>query len=459
MTKQRRYASRPGLVRARRRLGLSQEEAAAAIGVTPRTWGRWERGDQGMRPVYRSRLAALFNVDPAEVERWVEGEALTPATKLSPMTDFGRGSPAATVRTAEHLWRCDMDLSRRHILAALPFAPAAFGEWLSAWTYDTRVVSAAHAGPGQAVGLADVTRIEEARQALTQMDHRYGSGLVRPAVVDYLNTKVAPLLGGRYDDHTGARLMTAAAGMTAFAGWTAFDLGRQGQAQYYYGQALHLARAANDSLTAAWVFSTMAFQAIHLEQPRWAIRLSRASVDAARRAQASPRVMARLYSREAWATALQVKLAETPDGQSIKRVHHLLSEVEQQYARGTTHRDPSWVEWFEATEPVAEAGIAWNLIGEHQRGAACAEAVLKEYTERRNRSAQLSRVSAAEAYLGMGELEQALDSAGKSLSMAKTLTSSRSLERLYRFDKHLTPYANTIHVREFRAHLTQTLTA
>ncbi|MFC4529229.1 helix-turn-helix domain-containing protein [Sphaerisporangium dianthi] len=459
MTGARPYGERPGLVKARKRLGMSQEVAAEAVGVTPRTWGRWERGDQGIRPIYRMRLAAVFDVDPAEVERWVEGEALTPATELSPMTDFGRGSLAATVRAAEHLWRCDMDLSRRHILAALPFVPAALGEWLSAWTYDRASASVAHTGVGPSVGMGDVERIDEARQAFIRMDNQFGAGLIRPAVVDYLNTKVAPLLRGRYDERVGARLMTAAAGMTGLAGWTAFDLGLQGQAQYYYGQALQLAKGGDDPLTAAWVLTTMTHQATHMGHPRWAARLARASVDTGRRAQASPRAMARLRSREAWALALEVNLAETRDGHAVKHVERLLGEVERDYAQGPADRDPSWIAQFEATEPVAEAGIAWHLIGEHERGAACAESVIKQYTERRFRSAQFSRVSAAEAYLGMGELDRALHLARESIPMAKTLTSARPAERLRRFDTHLEPYADTIQVREFRDRVRQELAA
>ncbi|MDH2424927.1 helix-turn-helix transcriptional regulator [Sphaerisporangium sp. TRM90804] len=459
MRAMRRYTGRPGLVRARKRLGMSQEAAAEVVGVTPRTWGRWERGDQGVRPVYRRRLAVMFDVDPAEVERWLEGETLTPATKLSPMTDFGRGSLVATVRTAEHLWRCDMDLSRRHVLTALPFVPTALGEWLSGWAYDTPGSPAVHESAAPSVGFGDVTRINEARHAFEQMDNQFGAALVRPAVVDYLNTDVGPLLRGQYGGKVGPSLMTAAAGMTEMAGWTAFDLGHQGLAQYYLGQALKLSQAGDDPMMVVRALSTLTVQAIHLEQPRWAVRLARASVDAATQAHASPRYMALLLGRQAWAQALQVNLADTRDGHGATEVEHLLTRVEDAYQAGPSERDPRWAYWYGTAALAAETGRVWHLLGEHRRAASCAETAAREYGQAFPRGIQISHVNAAEAYLGMGELERALDLAGASVSMARTLTSSRSLERLQRFSKRLDPYAGTVQVREFRDRMRHELAA
>ncbi|MEV7008946.1 helix-turn-helix transcriptional regulator [Streptosporangium sp. NPDC051022] len=443
---------RPELVRARKRMGLSQDAMAETLWVSPTTWSRWERGRQEIRPVYRARMAEVFGVDPAEVERWVEGRAPVD-TQAWLLPDFSDLSLAATVKTAERLWRCDVDPDRRHLLAALPFVPAAFGSWLSAWSYGASPASAAYQGAGAAVGLSDVRRIVEARQAFGQMDHQFGAGLVRPAVVDYLNTAVAPLLRGRYDDRVGAELMTAAAGMAQLAGWTAFDLDRHGQAQHYFGQALTLAKTGNDPLTGAWVMTSMTDQAIHLEQPAQAVWLARAAVETARQVQAPPRAMSLLLVMEAWATALQARPAETGDAHSAKRVERLLAEAERTYAQGATDRDPAWIAWYDAPELTAEMGMCWKLLGDHRRAADCAESAVREFTTKRPRSAQLNRVNAAEAYLGMGEVEQAVDAARAAIPMARSLTSARSVERLRKFSARLEPYGTTIQVREFRAYL------
>ncbi|MGW0587829.1 hypothetical protein [Streptosporangium sp. NPDC002607] len=64
---------------------------------------------------------------------------------------------------------------------------------------------------------------------------------------------------------------------------------------------------------------------------------------------------------------------------------------------------------------------------------------------------QLSRVSAADAYLRLGELEQAIDSARTAIPMARSLTSPRLVGRIRKFSDRLEPYSTTIQVREFRA--------
>ncbi|MFC4536238.1 helix-turn-helix domain-containing protein [Sphaerisporangium dianthi] len=446
----RRGGGRPELARARKRMGMSQDEIAEALWVSPTTWSRWERGRQEIRPVYRARMAEVFGVDPAEVERWVDGRAAvdTEAWLVSDCSDL---SLAATVEAAGRLWRCDVDPDRRHVLAALPFVPAVLGNWLSEWTYGLPPEPVTCRGTGRAVGRSDVRRMNDAWQAFAEMDHRFGAGLVRPAVVDYLHSTVGPLLHGRYDDRVGAELMTAAARLTQMAGWTAFDLGHQGKAQYYFGQALKMAKAGDDALTAAWVMTALMYQAIHLDQAAWAIRLARAAGDTARLGQATPRVMALLLSREAWATALQT--GKNRDGHTIRRVERLLGDAERAYEQGTTDRDPAWAASYEVTNLTSESSRCWHLLGEHRRAVEAAEATLSAFGERRIRSAQLARVNAAEAYLGMGEVDQAVDVARTAISSARSLTSARLVERIRRFSDRLEPYGATVQVKEFRAYL------
>ncbi|WP_146607932.1 helix-turn-helix domain-containing protein, partial [Spongiactinospora gelatinilytica] len=417
------------LRRARRRLGMTQEEAAEALWVSMTTWSRWERGIQGVRPVYRARMAQVFDVPAAEIEHWLDGDtdysSKAVETEIWPIPDFARLSVADTVEVAGRMWRCEVDPERRRMLAALPFAPAALDGWLSGWTYGTPAVAMHEHTTAPKVGLSDIRRVEEARQAFAQMDHRFGAGLVRPAIIDYLHTTVAPLLRGRYDERVGARLMTVAAGMTRLAGWTAFDLGHQGQAQRHYGQALKFAKIAGDALTGAWVLSAMSYQALYLSQASPAILLARAALDTARRADAPPRVVAWLLNREAWATALRANLSGAADTHETKRVERLLTEAERVYDRGPSDREPQWAAWYTPTEPTAEAARCWSLIGRHRRAAELLEGILPAYDQARSRSAQLTRISAAEAYLGMGELDHAIDSARTAVPATKTLSSTR----------------------------------
>ncbi|MEV5408860.1 helix-turn-helix transcriptional regulator [Thermopolyspora sp. NPDC052614] len=443
---------RPELVRARKRLGMSQAEAAEALLVTPTTLSRWERGAQEIRPVYRARMAEVFGVNGEQIERWLEC-ADPVATELWPLPDFTDMSIASTVKSAEKLWRSELDLQRRHMLAALPFVPTAVDGWLSSWSYGAAATSVAGSESGRAVGLSDVRRIDEMRELFSRADHQYGGGLVRPAAVDYLNTTVAPLLRGSYDDRIGSALLTAAATMTAFVGWTAFDTGRQGLAQHYYGQALKLAKTADDQLTGALVLSRMTYQAIHLNQPAQASLVARAAVESARKAEASPRVMGMLLVRQAWADAI----IRPGDRHKIRQIEALLGEAERVYGKGTSDRDPDWAARWDEPQFGGELGTVWELIGNNSRAADYAEQAIRAFETDRPRSAALNRVAAAHAQLGLGELDQAVDWARKAVADARSLNSLRLIERVKRFDKRLKPYEKSIHIREFRSYLDQAI--
>lgn len=74
----------------------------------------------------------------------------------------------------------------------------------------------------------------------------------------------------------------------------------------------------------------------------------------------------------------------------------------------------------------AEAGRCWSLLGEHHRAAECAEAAMRAFQERLPRSAQFNQVHAAEAYLGLGELDHALDFARAAIPMRHSAPPARS---------------------------------
>ncbi len=442
---------RPELVRARKRLGMTQVEAAEALLVTPTTVSRWERGTQEIRPVYRARMAAVFGVSAEQIERWLESTDPVD-TELWPWPDFTDMSIESTVKSAEKLWRSELDLQRRHMLATLPFVPAAVDGWLSAWSYGAPAPSPAAQGSGRRVGLSDVRRIDEMRMTFSRIDHRYGGGVVRPAVVDYLNTTVATLLRGSYDERVGAALMTAAATLTAFAGWTAFDIGRQGLAQHYYGQALKLAKTADDRLTGAYVLTRMTYQAIHLNQHAQASLLARAAVESARQADAPPRVLGMLLVRQAWADAM-TRPARSGDRHKVRQIESLLAEAERVYAKGESGRDPDWAASWDEPQFRGELSTVWELLGENARAADHIEHALRAFGPDRPRSVALTRLAAANAYLGMGELDQAIDSARTAIDEGSSVNSTRLIDRVKRFDKRLRPYETSIHVREFRSYL------
>ncbi|MEV4581527.1 helix-turn-helix transcriptional regulator [Nonomuraea jabiensis] len=440
-------SGRPGLVRARERKGFTQEEAAELIGVAVTTWARWERGEQKMRPAYRVRIARAWHVPVEEVERWLA--VPRPVVEPAPEFDVDGLSVGCCAESAGRLWRWEIDTSRRQLLAALPFTPTVLGEWLVSWSFDPHAPARGNAGNVR-VGMSDVRAIHEAHEAFTRMDHQFGAGLVRPAVIDFLASKVAPLLRGRADDHVRTELFTAASQMTRLAGWMAFDLSRHGQAQQHLGQALKLAKQAEDGLTGAWALATLAQQACDLGQRRWAVRLAGAAVEAAGKAGAPSQVMAELLVRQARALAVPADTnGDRPDAHTIGEVGRLLTKAETAFARDTTGRGPSWKDSFDEAEMAAEAGYCWQLLGQHQRAVTHTEQALQGFGADFPRSTQFNQIHAARSYLELGELDRALDYARQAVPATDTLASTRARTLMNDFTHRLKPYRSNRHVREF----------
>jgi hypothetical protein len=73
------------------------------------------------------------------------------------------------------------------------------------------------------VGAPDVETVRRITGVYRTLDNQFGGGHVRESVVRFLDAEVSVLLRGRYDAHTGAALMSAAAETTQLAGWAAYD--------------------------------------------------------------------------------------------------------------------------------------------------------------------------------------------------------------------------------------------
>jgi transcriptional regulator with XRE-family HTH domain len=469
--------SRPALVAARRRQGWTQPQAADKIQVALTTWQRWEWGQSTPRTPQIARIARAFGMDCERVHAWFSDQT-EPAD-----TTPGRGSAAAsspdqdgprlgevrvpwlasqlthpavadTVEAASHLWRWNVDPSRRALLASLPFVPEALHEWAFSITLDPSPDSRAHCGSGRAVGVGDVHRLYDAVDAFVTMDHQFGGKLTRPAVCHFLDSEVTPLLQGRYSDEVGSQLMSAAASMTALAGWEAYDLAEHGLAQAHYGQALALAKAADDPLTLAWILATVSQQACDLHEPRLAVRLARAAQAVSHHSTSSPRVRAMLLVREARALAVGVDLSTTPDLHTVARVERLLGAAEDSFAAAAPgDHDPRWASDTSRAELTAEAGFVRRMIGHHQRAADDAQTALEGFDPRFVRSRQFNLIHRGRALLELGELDAALDIARQALPLSINQRSARSLSLVKSFNQCLTPHDREPVVIDWREHL------
>lgn len=73
-------------------------------------------------------------------------------------------------------------------------------------------------GPGQRVSGGDIAALRSVGELFRALDHAYGGGHARQALVRYLEHEAEPMLRGVYGEQTGRHLFAAAADLTRLAG-------------------------------------------------------------------------------------------------------------------------------------------------------------------------------------------------------------------------------------------------
>ena len=341
------------------------------------------------------------------------------------------------------LWRSDV--GRRDFLSGSAVAASALVEPSRDWLItgaDTQVARSA----GARVGASDVAAVRAMTGALVDLDHRFGSGHVRPVVVHYLNSVVAGMLSGAYRESVGRELFAAVARLTELAGYMAVDTGQPGLAQRYYIQALRLAQAAGDRGYGGYVLAaSMSHLAAQLGNPREIAQLARAAQEGAR-GRVTPRAEAMFLAAEARGHAL-LGDARTFDAVAGRAV----SALEQ--ADPESGDDQAWIAHFDQAYLADELAHGHRDLGRSEEAARAAEEALSVLPESRARRRAIGLVLLAAAQVQRREVEQACHTGTRALELLGTLRSSRGSEYLEDLQVRLEPYAAEPAVREFGARL------
>lgn len=341
------------------------------------------------------------------------------------------------------LWRSDV--GRRDFLAGSAVAASALVEPSRDWLItgaDTQVARTA----GARVGTSDVEAVRAMTGALTELDHRFGSGHVRPVVVHYLNSVVSGLLSGSYRESVGRELFAAVARLTELAGYMAVDTGQPGLAQRYYIQALRLAQAAGDRGYGGYVLAaSMSHLAAQLGNPREIAQLARAAQEGAR-GHVTPRAQAMFYAAEARGHAL------LGDARTCHEVAgKALAAVER--AEPSAGDDPAWIAHFDHAYLADELSHCYRDLGQAEAAARHAADALEGHPESRARRRAIGLVLLATAQVQQREVEQACHTGTRAVELLGRLRSSRGAEYLEDLQERLEPYAEEPAVREFGARL------
>ncbi|MET9515501.1 transcriptional regulator [Streptomyces sp. NPDC002994] len=342
------------------------------------------------------------------------------------------------------LWRSDV--GRRDFLSGSTVAASALVEPSRDWLITGADTQVARTSGGGRVGASDVEAVRATTDALVDLDHRFGSGHVRPIVVHYLNSVVSGLLSGSYRESVGRDLFAAVARLTELAGYMAVDTGQPGLAQRYYIQALRLAQAAGDRGYGGYVLAaSMSHLAAQLGNPREIAQLARAAQEGAR-GQVTPRAEAMFCAAEARGHALMGDARAC--NQMAGRALAALERTEED-----TGDDPVWIAHFDHAYLSDELAHCHRDLGQGEAAARRAQDALDGHPDTRARRRAIGLVLLATAQVQQREVEQACHTGTRAVELLSTLRSNRGAEYLEDFQQRLTPYRDEPAVREFGARM------
>ncbi|MFE9041114.1 regulator [Streptomyces sp. NPDC007818] len=296
-------------------------------------------------------------------------------------------------------------------------------------------------GPGQRVTGGDIAALRSVGDLFRTLDHAYGGGHARQALVRYLEHETEPMLRGTYGETTGRRLFAAAADLTRLAGWTSYDIAAHGLAQRYFVQALRLAQAAGDRAYGSYVLLTMSCQAVYLGHGREAVQLARVAQQGVGSA-APPVVQAMLHAVEARGHAVLSEARAC--SASLVRAERALE------AARPGDEVPSWARAFDEAQLADELGHCHRDLQQYRPAAQHAERALQLRAPGYARSRLFCRVVLATARLALGELDQACALGAEAAQQAAEMRSARAIEYVRDFERRLEPYRDAPPVRTYR---------
>ncbi|WP_424214089.1 regulator [Streptomyces sp. BI20] len=294
---------------------------------------------------------------------------------------------------------------------------------------------------GQRVTGGDIAALRSVADLFRTLDHAYGGGHARQALVRYLEHEAEPMLRGSYGEHTGRRLFAATADLTRLAGWTSFDITAHGLAQRYFVQSLRLAQAAGDRAFGAYVLVTMSRQAVYLGHGREAVQLARVAQQGIGTG-APPVVQALLHAAEARGHSVlgEVRAATA----SLARAERSLGVAR------AGDEVPHWGRFFDEAQLADECGHSHRDLGQFRAAAGHAERSLQLRSPAYARSRLFCKVVLATARLGLGELDAACALGAEAAQQAAEMRSVRAVEYVRDFERRLEPYRDAAAVRGYR---------
>jgi transcriptional regulator with XRE-family HTH domain len=433
--------------------GWSQSRALAELRTQAQTLGlslpapsslktelsRWENGHRVPDAFYQQLFVRVYGRSAASLG--ISQADLEPAQNTHVTWE-------ESVQNASQLWKRDLD--RRDFLKSATFVAAGF----AAPSLHALVRPATTADPIRTSGVVSVdathvTLIQDMTRNFATLDNQHGAGRVRRTAVAYLDGEVSPLLKeGRFNASVGRSLLRAAAELARLVGWMTHDVGRQGLAQRYLVQALHLAEAAGDRALVAETLAAMSQQATYMDEPRAGIDLARGARTLAEREGLSV-LVAETLVMEAHG------LARAGEGAACASA---LSAAEGALDRADRSDDPHWIGYFDEAYLSAKFGHCFRELGDQEHAIASAKRSL-QMDEGYARGRVFNLTLLAHSHAQAGDVDAACTVGQEAATAATGLQSHRVAHHLRNFRQALAPAAGSSQIAELDAALTPVLNA
>jgi tetratricopeptide (TPR) repeat protein len=363
-------------------------------------------------------------------------------------TDCGTElSLSQAVDRAAALWRSDVRRARSAGERPVCSGPAAIAPVFD-WENPPDDLNISREHGQRAVGTVDVLMVREARTRYEQMYRRVGGVPVRPRVIEFLDSRVAPLLRDSYDDATGRQLMRAAGGLVAMAGICMYDTDRQAAAQRYFFDALRLAKASGDRGFGGYIVALLANQSMSLGCYRQVIQYAETAVRGAR-GYLSPALTSDLCALQAKAYARMGDRAECHE--QLRRAQTMADRIrlsEEPPETGYVQRGLAEVQQAEALRQLGDLVPALSYAEE-----ALSTADLCHLRSQVHRFATLSLVLAEQ-----GEPEAAISGARQMLDRARGMESRRIRDRIQAVSRSIRAQGDSDAARDFAEQVRNQLT-
>lgn len=401
---------------------------------------RWIREDVTPETSVQHAMAHLHGIAPREITARPWPEWLKLACVREPQLVDAEWTASATLDLLDRVASTGGPMDRRGFLVITGVTPVLTG--------------AAGAHPavartqGSRIDKATPKLFEDALAVLRRQDDQLGSGQVHASARAQLRLITTTLKTSSYTEETGRSLYAAAAEAARVCAWTAYDSGYLGLAEDYYLAALRASASAGDDAVAA---NTLAFWAIlrySNGDPNGAADLASDALGRTRRI-GSPRMEAMLHARLARAHA------RAGQERATARAQGAAFDAYDRARDRSRDGDPACVYWVDQGELHSWAASNAMNLGKPRQALTHYEAIPAAHraegydSQAYPRAAALRMARTADAYVAVGDLDGAIDSAHQAVDHMGGVTSARGTSTLSDLRTKLTAHQAVPVVREF----------